>query len=133
MKNKHILTRTPHTKHDGGTMVIWACFSSMGPRQLAVIESTVNSTVYKYSTGKCDDVRPTAKVAEIGSCQTSMFPSTPATKQQNINHKPQRTEVMSETDSHTYNPVNLLQVVIKPIESQGVVGFSQSCETQLKL
>lgn len=30
---------------------------------------------------------------------------------------------MSETDSHTYNPVNLLQVVIKPIESQGVVSF----------
>lgn len=114
-------------------MVIWACFSSTGPGQLAVTESTVNSTVYKYSTGKCDDVHPTAKVAEIGSCQTSMFPSTPATKQQNINRKPQRTEVMSETDSHTYNPVNLLQVVIKPVESQGVVRFSQSCETQLKL
>lgn len=44
----------PAAKHGGGVM-IWDCFTAMGPGHLALIQSTMNSF-------KCEAVSPTAKV-----------------------------------------------------------------------
>lgn len=51
-------------KHDGGNIMIWACFAASGPGQLAVIEGKMNSQVYQ----KClQDVR--LSVCQLKICR----------------------------------------------------------------
>ena len=44
-----ISAQTPHTNCQlrGGGLMIWACFVATGPGHRAVIESTMNSSVYQ--------------------------------------------------------------------------------------
>ena len=43
-QHKHLI---PTVMHGGGGLMIWACFTATGPEHLAVIESTMNSSVYQ--------------------------------------------------------------------------------------
>ena len=43
-EHKHVILTV---KHSGGGVIIWACFTAAGPRHLALIESTMNSSVYQ--------------------------------------------------------------------------------------
>jgi len=43
-QHKHLI---PTVRHGGGGMMIWACFAAEGPGHLAVIESTMNFSVYQ--------------------------------------------------------------------------------------
>ena len=57
-QHKHLI---PTVKHGGGGLMIWACSAATGPGQLAVIESTMNSCVPKYSRVKCEAICRTDK------------------------------------------------------------------------
>ncbi|KAI4884115.1 hypothetical protein NFI96_032765 [Prochilodus magdalenae] len=38
---------TPTVKYGGGSVMVWGCFAASGPGRLAVINGTMNSTVYQ--------------------------------------------------------------------------------------
>ena len=71
----------PTVKHDGGRVMI--CFATTGPRHLAVIKSTINSSVFHSILQS--NVRPSVRqsLATIGSCNRAIIPKTPANLQQN--------------------------------------------------
>uniref|UniRef100_A0A8C4SE42 Uncharacterized protein n=1 Tax=Erpetoichthys calabaricus TaxID=27687 RepID=A0A8C4SE42_ERPCA len=50
----------PTVKYGGGSVMVWGCFAASGPGRLAVIDGTMNSTVYQKilkenvrDNGKC--------------------------------------------------------------------------------
>ena len=52
-QHKHLI---PTVKHGGEGLMMWACSAATGPGHLAVIESTMNSSVYQSILES--DVRP---------------------------------------------------------------------------
>ncbi|MEE6515924.1 hypothetical protein FKM82_025084 [Ascaphus truei] len=54
----------PTVKHGSGGVMIWACFAATGPGNLAVIESTMNSSVYQSILES--NVRPSVRQLKLG-------------------------------------------------------------------
>ncbi|MEE6512677.1 hypothetical protein FKM82_019812 [Ascaphus truei] len=60
-QHKHLI---PAVKHGGGVVMIWASFAATGPGNLAVIELTMNSSVYQSILESY--VRPSVRQLKLG-------------------------------------------------------------------
>ena len=60
-QHKHLI---PTVNHSGGGVMIWACFAATGPGPLAVIESTMNASVYQSILKS--NVRPSVQQPILG-------------------------------------------------------------------
>ncbi|MEE6519334.1 hypothetical protein FKM82_031075 [Ascaphus truei] len=60
-QHKHLI---PTVKHGGEVVMIWACFAATGHGNLAVIESTMHSSVYQSILES--NVRPSVEQLKLG-------------------------------------------------------------------
>ena len=60
-QHKHLI---PTVNHGGGGLMVWAYFAATGPGLLAVIESTMNSSVYQSILES--NVRPSFRQLKLG-------------------------------------------------------------------
>jgi len=81
-QHKHLI---PTVKHGGGGLMIWACSAATGPGHLAVIESTMNSSVYQSILES--NVRPSVWQLKLGwnwVINRTMIPNTATHLQQKV-------------------------------------------------
>ncbi|KAG2466638.1 TCB1 transposase, partial [Polypterus senegalus] len=52
-----------HVKYGGGSVMVWGCFAASGPGRLAVIDGTMNSTVYQKILK--ENVRPSVRQLKL--------------------------------------------------------------------
>ncbi|MBN3289611.1 TCB1 transposase, partial [Polypterus senegalus] len=53
----------PTVKYSGGSVMVWGCFAASGPGRLAVIDGTMNSTVYQKIPK--ENVRPSVRQLKL--------------------------------------------------------------------
>uniref|UniRef100_A0A803JW23 Tc1-like transposase DDE domain-containing protein n=1 Tax=Xenopus tropicalis TaxID=8364 RepID=A0A803JW23_XENTR len=53
----------PTVKYGGGSVMVWGCFAASGPGRLAVIDGTMNSTVYQKILK--ENVRPSVRQLKL--------------------------------------------------------------------
>ncbi|MBN3293236.1 TCB1 transposase, partial [Polypterus senegalus] len=53
----------PIVKYGAGSVMVWGCFAASGPGRLAVIDGTMNSTVYQKILK--ENVRPSVRQLKL--------------------------------------------------------------------
>uniref|UniRef100_A0A803JTH1 Uncharacterized protein n=1 Tax=Xenopus tropicalis TaxID=8364 RepID=A0A803JTH1_XENTR len=58
-QHQNLIPTVKYVKYGGGSVMVWGCFAASGPGRLAVIDGTMNSTVYQKILK--ENVRPSVR------------------------------------------------------------------------